>query len=88
LDLMPGGLELVAGGLRTGREALPGADYIDVREDRNVLYIHLGKAESKTFSYPVKPVSGGKFIIPPVFAESMYDRGIKGRNGGGVVEVE
>ena len=88
LDLMPGGFELVAGGLKPGLNALPGADYVDVREDRNVIYLQLGKAQSRTFSYPVKPVCAGRFTIPPVFAECMYDRAVKGRNGAGSVVVE
>lgn len=88
LDLMPGGFELVAGGLKPGLGALPGADYVDVREDRNVIYTRLNKAEMRSFSYPIKPVCAGKFAIPPVFAECMYDRAIRGRNSGGTVVVE
>ena len=88
LDLMPGGFELVAGGLKPGLGALPGAEYVDVREDRNVIYLRLGKGESRSFSYPVKPVCAGTFTIPPVFAECMYDRAIKGRKGAGSVSVE
>lgn len=88
LDLMPGGFELVAGGLKPGLAALPGADYVDVREDRNILYLRLNKAETRKFSYPVKPVSAGKFALPPVFAECMYDRAVHGRNGAGSVVVE
>jgi len=88
LDLMPGGFELVAGGLKPGLDALPGADYVDVREDRNVIYTQLNKAQMHSFSYPVKPVCAGKFVIPPVFAECMYDRAVHGRNGGGSVVVE
>jgi hypothetical protein len=65
-----------------------GADYVDVREDRAVFFTSLGKAETKTFTYGIKPVCAGKFAVPPVFAECMYDRGVKGRAGGGTVEVK
>jgi uncharacterized protein YfaS (alpha-2-macroglobulin family) len=88
LDLMPGSFELEPGGLKPGRGTIPGADYVDVREDRNVFFCGLGKAEVKTFSYRIKPIAAGAYVIPPVFAESMYDRGTKGRDGGGKVNVE
>ncbi|MFN0076969.1 MAG: alpha-2-macroglobulin [Prosthecobacter sp.] len=88
LDLMPGSFELEPNGLKPGRGTMPGADYVDVREDRNVFFCGLGKGEVKTFAYRIKPIAAGSYVIPPVFAESMYDRGIKGRDGGGKVSVE
>lgn len=88
LDLMPGSFELEPNGLKPGRGALPGADYVDVREDRNVFFCGLNKGEVKTFAYRIKPIAAGTFVIPPAFAESMYDRGTKGRDGGGKVNVE
>lgn len=88
LDLMPGSFELEPNGLKPGRGTIPGADYVDVREDRNVFFCGLGKGEVKTFAYRIKPIAAGSYVIPPVFAESMYDRGIKGRDGGGKVNVE
>ncbi len=88
LDLMPGSFELEPNGLKPGRGTMPGADYVDVREDRNVFFCGLGKGEVKTFSYRIKPIAAGSYVIPPAFAESMYDRGIKGRDGGGKVNVE
>lgn len=88
LDLMPGSFELEPNGLKPGRGTMPGADYVDVREDRNVFFCGLGKGEVKTFSYRIKPIAAGSYVIPPVFAESMYDRGTKGRDGGGKVDVK
>lgn len=88
LDLMPGSFELEPNGLKPGLRTIPGADYVDVREDRNVFFCGLGKGEVKTFSYRIKPIAAGSYVIPPVFAESMYDRGTKGRDGGGKVDVE
>jgi len=88
LDLMPGSFELEPNGLKPGRGTMPGADYVDVREDRNVFFCRLGKEQVKTFTYRIKPIAAGIYVIPPVFAESMYDRGTKGRDGGGKVNVE
>ncbi len=87
LDLMPGGFELEPNGLKSGSGTIAGADYVDVREDRTVFFTGLARGETKTFTYRIKPVCAGKFTVPPVFAESMYDRGTKGRAGGGRVEV-
>lgn len=88
LDLMPGSFELEPEGLKPGRGTIPGADYVDVREDRNVFFCGLSKGEVKTFAYRIKPIAAGTYVIPPVFAESMYERGIKARDGGGKVNVE
>ncbi len=88
VDLMPGSFELEPNGLKPGKGTVPGADYVDVREDRNVFFCSLGKGEVKTFAYRIKPVAAGTYVVPPAFAESMYDRGIKGRDGGGRINVE
>ncbi|HCN76480.1 MAG TPA: hypothetical protein DIT13_04690 [Verrucomicrobiales bacterium] len=88
LDLMPGSFELEPNGLRPGRGTMPGADYVDVREDRNIFFCSLEKGGARTFAYRVKPIAAGVYAIPPAFAESMYDRSLKGRDGGGSVTVE
>jgi alpha-2-macroglobulin len=87
LDLLPGSFEIEPNNLRPGRNAVPGADFVDVREDRNVFFCALDKGESKTFTYRIKPIAAGTYIIPPLFAEAMYDRAIHGREGSGKVVV-
>ncbi|MBQ4379317.1 MAG: hypothetical protein II821_09000 [Treponema sp.] len=51
------------------------ADYVDVREDRVVIY---GTVTDKvnTFTYKAKAISTGTFTVPPMFAESMYNKDI------------
>lgn len=88
LDLLPGGFLLAPNGLRPGRGTVPDTDYVDVREDRSIFYLGLDKGQTVTIEYGIKPVCAGKFAVPPVFAECMYDRGVKGRAGGGAVEVQ
>jgi uncharacterized protein YfaS (alpha-2-macroglobulin family) len=70
--------------------ALPGSDfaldYVDVREDRVVLYGSAGKAMS-TFLYKIKATNAGKVVAPAIHAESMYDRGVSARGEPGVVIV-
>jgi uncharacterized protein YfaS (alpha-2-macroglobulin family) len=62
--------------------ALPGSDfavdYVDVREDRVVLYGSAGKAMS-TFIYKIKATNAGKVVTPAIHAESMYDRSVRAR---------
>ncbi len=52
------------------------ADYVDVREDRLVIY---GRVSDKvnTFTYKAKIINSGSFVIPPMFAESMYNKDIR-----------
>jgi uncharacterized protein YfaS (alpha-2-macroglobulin family) len=88
LDLLPGSFELEPDGLRPGRGTVPGADFVDVREDRNIFFCSLAKGEAKTFAYRIKPIAAGSYVIPPIFAEAMYDRAVNARDGGGRVEVE
>jgi hypothetical protein len=67
--------------------ALPGSDfavdYVDVREDRVVLYGSVGKAMS-TFIYKIKATNAGKVVTPAVHAESMYDRSVRARVSPGI----
>jgi|GEM_PF-5796563 len=52
------------------------ADYVDVREDRLVIY---GRVSDKvnTFTYKAKIINSGSFVVPPMFAESMYNKDIR-----------
>ena len=87
LDLLPGGFEVEANGLRPGMTTVPGADFVEVREDRNVFFLGLGKSDLRTFEYRIKPTAVGEFTIPPVYAENMYDPGTKARSGGSKLSV-
>ena len=58
--------------------------YTDVREDRVVIY---GTASSEVleFVYRIKAGSSGKFVAPPAYGESMYDRRVQARAPGGTI---
>jgi len=74
IDLLPGGFEVIRSSVQ--RKAYDWrASYVDVREDRVVYY---GDFDSrvKEISYRVKVTSSGAFVVPPTYAESMYDRSI------------
>ena len=61
---------------------MPGSDfpldYVDVREDRVVLYGTIG-TEMTTFLYSIKATNAGKVVTPAIHAESMYDRSVRAR---------
>ncbi len=63
------------------------AEYVDIREDRVVLY-GMVPTEVKTFVYRIKATNTGNFVVPPTFAESMYDRTVQARSLGGRMVVE
>jgi uncharacterized protein YfaS (alpha-2-macroglobulin family) len=70
--------------------ALPGSsfalDYVDVREDRVVLYGGVGK-EMTAFLYKIKATNSGKVVVPAIHAESMYDRTVHARGEPGSLTV-
>jgi uncharacterized protein YfaS (alpha-2-macroglobulin family) len=85
VDLLPGGFEVAKSSIQPGRHTC-GCDYADVREDRVLLYTTVGPTAS-VIHYQIKATNRGEFTVPPVFAESMYDRGIKARGLGGTLRV-
>jgi len=86
VDFLPGGFEVVDSSIHTGTCATPGVDYVDVREDRAVFFV-TAPTNALEIDYQIKSSNRGNFIIPPVFAQSMYDRNIKGRGIGGKITV-
>ena len=86
IDLLPGGFEVVDSSLRPGVSSIHGIDYVDVREDRAVFF-GTATRSALQIDYDIKSCNRGEFVVPPVFAQSMYDRGVKGRGVGGKILV-
>jgi uncharacterized protein YfaS (alpha-2-macroglobulin family) len=86
VDLLPGGFEVVDSSIHTGTSSTPGVDYVDVREDRAVFFV-TAPTNALEIDYQIKSDNRGNFIVPPVFAQSMYERNIKGRGIGGKITV-
>jgi uncharacterized protein YfaS (alpha-2-macroglobulin family) len=86
VDLLPGGFEVVDSSIHTGTCATAGVDYVDVREDRAVFFVS-APTNALEVDYQIKSCNRGDFIVPPVFAQSMYDRNLKGRGVGGKITV-
>jgi alpha-2-macroglobulin len=57
-------------------------DYADIREDRVVIY-GTATPDVHEFVYRIRATNAGKFVVPPAYAESMYDRSIQARSAGG-----
>src|SRR5262249_34159758 len=86
IDLLPGGFEVIDSSARTGASPMNGGDYLDVRQDRAVFLVPT-PTNALEIDYQIKSCNRGQFIIPPVFAQSMYDRNVKGRGVGGKIAV-
>ena len=85
IDLLPGGFEVQRRSVSaTARDWL--ADYIDIREDR-VVYYGSFDTQVRELNYRVKLTSAGSFVIPPSYAESMYDHSIHANTKPGRFEV-
>ncbi|MEK7389705.1 MAG: alpha-2-macroglobulin, partial [Elusimicrobiota bacterium] len=85
VDLVPGGFEP----LWRAREAAdqPGVDYEDMREDR-VLFFASAQRSALELVYRLKATSRGTFVVPPPFAESMYNRSVFAFGTAGAIEVK
>lgn len=77
VDLLPGGFDNAPGSLSPGLN-VQGAEFVDVREDRNLFFTDLNAGESKTFTWDVRPTCAGIYTVPPAFGEAMYDRAVNG----------
>jgi len=77
VDLLPGGFEFAAGSLPSGA-GVAGFDFVETREDRAVFFGSI-PTRVREIKYQIKPTNRGEFVVPPAFAESMYDRSVKAR---------
>ena len=90
-EMLPGGFELAppgeAGSLRPGLATRQGTDYIDVREDRALIYLGLQPEGSLTLQYALRPTCPGIYIVPPPCAEDMYEATVRANGTGGKLTV-
>lgn len=75
IDLLPGGFEVVLDSIdrRAGH-----IEYVDAREDRVLVFGYL-KDKVQVYEYKIKAVNQGTYDIPPIYAESMYDRKLRSK---------
>jgi uncharacterized protein YfaS (alpha-2-macroglobulin family) len=77
-DLLPAGFEIENPRLesRAGISWIKdGArpDYMDIRDDRMLLFVNLPRQQERKFHYALRAVTVGEFVLPAVSAEAMYD---------------
>lgn len=72
-EVFPSGWQI--GGISPGRG--PGFDYRDVRDDRVYTYFDLEAGGSLELDVPVNASYAGRFYLPPVSVEAMYDAAIR-----------
>ena len=88
VDLTPGGFEPVWSSRGDGEESGERAyDYQDIREDRVLFFMPAG-TDARALTYKIRAAARGKFLLPPPFIESMYDRSVYAYGTGGTVEVK
>ncbi len=88
-DLLPGGFEPVQSRNPEGVASTvsgPGLEFADVREDRVVVYASASDSV-QTWTYRIRATNTGEFIVPPAFAQSMYERERQARSLAGKVAV-
>lgn len=61
--------------------------YQDIRDDRVYTYFNLSRAEKKTFRIVLNAAYVGRYYLPTVYCEAMYDNTINSRKPGKWVEV-
>ncbi|MBR9975198.1 MAG: alpha-2-macroglobulin family protein, partial [Bacteroidetes bacterium] len=62
-------------------------EYMDVRDDRLILFTSLDGGATREFVYLMRVVNEGSFILPPLAAEAMYDPAFHSHNGAGRVRI-
>lgn len=61
--------------------------YTDRREDRMIVFADLTTSDS-VFAYKIKAINTGQFVLPPVYAEAMYDRALRANSAAGKIVVK
>jgi alpha-2-macroglobulin len=93
-DLLPSCLEIENPRLSTSTElkwkskSPLNVQYMDIRDDRLLLFTSLTRNETREFYYMLRVVNKGNFTLPVIGAEAMYDPEYHSYNGAGVVSVK
>ncbi len=62
-------------------------DYQDIKDDKVMTYFDLYTNESKTFNIPVNASYSGKYYLPAINVEAMYDKSVYARTKGQWIKV-
>ena len=90
-EMLPGGFEFAPPGephsLRPGLASRQGTDYIDIREDRALIYLGLRSEGSLSLQYALRPTCAGTFVVPPPYAEDMYEAKVRANGAAGKIII-
>ncbi len=93
-DLLPAGLEVESPSLKTSAptavndsESNNRPDRVEFRDDR-VLCFEGGTRAARTHTYFLRATLPGRYVIPPLRAEAMYQPEISSGQAGGILVVE
>ncbi|HBL36904.1 MAG TPA: hypothetical protein DDZ55_08870, partial [Firmicutes bacterium] len=93
IDLLPAGLEIENPRIES-RESISWLtqesvrpDYMDVRDDRLILFFSLPKVRTYQFYYALRAVTCGEYILPSIKAECMYAPEISSFSSSGAIRV-
>ncbi|KTD26190.1 alpha-2-macroglobulin [Legionella maceachernii] len=81
VDLLPGGFEVIRDSVSSET-----VEYADVREDRVVFFTGVD-TRAKEIVYRIKANNTGKFTVPAILAEAMYDPNTRAHGTAGQFEV-
>lgn len=84
---VPSGFEIINERL-TGNASMPGADNVNIRDDRFYVYFSLDQNQSKTFKFRCNAAFRGEYMIPAIYCSAMYDNGIQAVLPGGIIKIE
>jgi uncharacterized protein YfaS (alpha-2-macroglobulin family) len=88
--LFPSGWEILNARMDNIKSAALKADepdYQDIRDDRVYLYFNLAKGQTKTFKVLLQAAYLGKYYLPSIQCEAMYDNSIRAYSKGYWVDV-
>ncbi len=78
--LIPGGWEVANTRIQeTEEKEIRNFNYQDIRDDRVLTYFAIKPRATEVFTFRVTPAYAGRFYIPPVTVEAMYDPTINAR---------
>lgn len=91
-DLIPSGFEIENPRLSASTEqqnykGTMNVQYMDVRDDRLILFTKLQRNSTQSFYYMLRVVNKGKFVLPVISAEAMYDPEFNSANGKKFIRV-
>jgi len=85
VDLLPGGFEIDRQSIRKYQNY--DADYIDIREDRLVVYTSVGPGTIE-INYKARLTTRGEFTVPAAYANAMYNDKVYAHSHASAVTIE